>query len=243
MNVEEMTGIGRWNFQIHQVIKPVMIPDRYFYDESLSRIPNLFQLRTTRLSSHFTALRILRKLSKGLDKGSSSYFDIAELRAYFAETFGMLDDFEKNADILLKHGFIEANNRLDEYSSSVDSIKITRYGTYMMEELAWNFTYLDLVCTDCGIYDEQVSNYLTEAAKKEYSEFLRGDRIKKIQVRLERVEEFIKYLESDEARERELYSLGMPPEQMFTAKIRATFDGEKSRVLRSARRQTVRRES
>ncbi len=81
----------------------------------------------------------------------------------------MLDDFEKNTDTLLKHGFIESNNRLDSYSDSVDSIKITRYGTYMVEELAWNFTYLDLVCTDCGIYEEQVSNYLTEAAKEEYS--------------------------------------------------------------------------
>ncbi|MBB5217575.1 hypothetical protein [Parapusillimonas granuli] len=240
-NVDEMIENGHWNFQIHQVIKPVMIPDRYFYDESLSRIPNIFQLRTTRLSSHFTALRILRKLSKGLDKGSPSYFDIAELRAYFSETFGMLDDFEKNTDILLKHGFIEANNRLDEYSSSVDSIKITRYGTYMIEELAWNFTYLDLICTDCGIYDEQISNYLTEAAKEEYSLFLRGERVERVKVRLARVEEFIKYLESDESRERELYSLGMPVEEMFTAKIRATFESEKSRVLRSAKRQTLRR--
>lgn len=242
-NVDEMIANRHWNFQIHQVIKPVMIPDRYFYDESLSRIPNIFQLRTTRLSSHFTALRILRKLSKGLDKGSPSYFDIAELRSYFAEAFGMLDDFERNTDTLLKHGFIEANNRLDEYSSSVDSIKITRYGTYMIEELAWNFTYLDLVCTDCGIYDEQVSSYLTEAAKEEYSLFLKGERVQRVQVRLERVEEFIKYLEVDEARERELYSLGMPAEEMFTAKIRATFDCEKSRVLRSAKRQTSRRGS
>lgn len=242
-NVDEMIANRHWNFQIHQVIKPVMIPDRYFYDESLSRIPNIFQLRTTRLSSHFTALRVLRKLSKGLDKGSPSYFDIAELRAYFAETFGMLNDFERNTDTLLKHGFIEANNRLDEYSGSVDSIKITRYGTYMIEELAWNFTYLDLVCTDCGIYDEQVSNYLTEAAKEEYSLFLRGERVQRVQVRLARVEEFIKYLENDEARERELYSLGMPTEEMFTAKIRATFDSERSRVLRSAKRQTSRRGS
>lgn len=240
-NVDEMIASGYWSFQIHQVIKPVMIPDRYFYDESLSRIPNIFQLRTSRLSSHFTALRILRKLSKGMDKGSSSYFDVAELRAYFAETFGMLDDFEKNTDILLKHGFIEANNRLDEYSSSVDSIKITRYGTYMIEGLAWDFTYLDLVCTDCGIYDEQVSNYLTEAAKDEYSLFIKGDRVQRVEVRLARVEEFIKYLESDEIRERDSYSLGMPLEDMFTAKIRVAFDSEKSRVLRSAKRQTSRR--
>jgi hypothetical protein len=52
-NVEEMLAAGEWNFQIHQVIKPVMIPTRYFYDELLSDIPNIYQLRYNRHSSHF----------------------------------------------------------------------------------------------------------------------------------------------------------------------------------------------
>ena len=43
-NVEEMVANGSWNFQIHQVIKPVMIPTRYFYDEKLSDIPNIYQI-------------------------------------------------------------------------------------------------------------------------------------------------------------------------------------------------------
>ena len=240
-NVDEMIASGAWNFQIHQVIKPVMIPDRYFYDESLSRIPNIFQIRSARQSSHFTGLRILRKLAKGVEKGSPSYHNIAELRSYFADTFSMLEDFEKNTDVLLRHGFVEANNRLDSYSVSVDSIKITRYGTYMIEDLAWNFTYLDLVCTDCGIFVETVSNYMTEAAKREYSLFLANERVERVNVRLDRVEEFINYLESEEARERDIYSLGMPTSEMFTATIRASFDVERRRVLKSAKKQDVRR--
>jgi hypothetical protein len=142
---------------------------------------------------------------------------------------------------LLRHGFVEANNRLDYYSSSVDSVKITRYGTYILDELAWNFTYLDLVCTDCGIFDEQVSNYLTEAARKEYSLFLRDERIPRVRVRLERVESFISYLEKEETREREAFSLGMPLAEMFSAKIRRTFDFEKDRVLSSAQKQSAKR--
>ena len=61
-NVEEMLAAGEWNFQIHQVVKPVMIPTRYFYDEQLSDIPNVFQLRYNRHSSHFTSMSLLRKL-------------------------------------------------------------------------------------------------------------------------------------------------------------------------------------
>lgn len=236
-NVDEMISAGTWNFQIHQVIKPVMIPTRYFYDENLSDIPNIYQLRTNRNSSHFTALRILRKLAKNVDSSTPSYLSIAELRAYFAETFNMVEDFEKNTDILLKHGFIESNNRLDSYSSNVDSIKITNYGLYMINELAFYFAYLDLICTDCGIYSEQTSNYLTEAAKKEYNLFNKGDRASRIQVRLERVEEFIEYLRSEEAREKEFYSLGMPDEEMFTHKAYSNFQPERERVIKSAAKQ------
>lgn len=236
-NVDEMISAGRWDFQIHQVIKPVMIPTRYFYDENLSDIPNIYQLRSNRNSSHFTALRILRKLAKTVESSTPSYLSTAELRSYFAETFNMVDDFEKNTDILLKHGFIEANNRLDTYSENVDSVKITNYGIYMINELAFYFSYLDLICTDCGIYSEQTSNYLTEAAKKEYNLFNKGDRLSRVQVRLERVEEFINYLKTEEAREKEFYSLGMPEDEMFTFKAAVNFHPEKERVIKSAAKQ------
>ena len=236
-NVDEMISAGSWNFQIHQVIKPVMIPNRYFYDESLSDIPNIYQLRSNRHASHFTGLRILRKISKGSDKTSPSYHSIAELKAYFSEVFNMVDDFERNIDVLLKHSFIESNNRLDSYSSSVDSVKVTNYGLYMINELAYYFTYLDLICTDCGMYVEKSSNYLCEAARKEYRLFTQGDRISRIKVRLERVEYFLDYLSEEETREKELYSLEMPESEMFTYKAKAGFSKEKTRVMRSAKRQ------
>lgn len=242
-NVDEMISAGRWDFQIHQVIKPVMIPNRYFYDESLSDIPNIYQLRSNRHASHFTGLRILRKISKGSDKTSPSYHSIAELKAYFSEVFNMVDDFEKNVDILLKHSFIESNNRLDSYSNEVDSIRVTNYGLYMIEELAFYFTYLDLICTDCGMFVEKTSNYLCEAARKEYRLFSKGDRLERVKVRLERAEHFIEYLCEEESREKELYSLEMPESEMFTYKIKDNFKNEKVRVMKSAKRQQSKKDS
>ena len=160
-----------------------------------------------------------------------------QLKSYFAETFNMADDFERNVDILLKRGFVEANNRLDSFSEGVDSIKITNYGLYMFNELAYYFTYLDLICTDCGIYSEQISNYLTEAARCEYSYFNQAERVERIKVRLERVNEFIKYLQAEEIREKDLYSLGMPESEMFTFKAMFNFETERLRVLKSAKNQ------
>jgi GTPase SAR1 family protein len=238
-NVEEMLAAGRWNFQLHQVIKPVMTPTRYFYDEMLSDIPNIYQLRFSRHSSHFTSMRILRKLVRNIKDATASYTAISELKAYFSETFNMLDDFERNVGLLLKHGFVEADNRLDSYSDSVDSIKVTGYGAYMFSGLAYSFTYLDLVCTDTGIYSEEVSNYLVEAAKEEYALFLRRDKFDRVETRLRRVETFVRYLHEEEMREREVYSLGMAPEDMFTFKCKEAFEAERARVVSSAQKQVA----
>jgi hypothetical protein len=235
-NVEEMVSKGSWNFLIHQVIKPVMTPSRYFYDEKLSDIPNIYQIRNNRHGSHFTALRILRKLAKSVDSSTPAYVSVAELTNYFADTFNMVGDFVKNLDVLLKRGFVEANNRVDAYSEEVDQIKITSYGIYMLNELAYNFTYLDLICTDCGIYDESVNNYLIEAARKEYSHFVKHERFKRVQIRLERVQHLIDYLEAEEQRDRDTYSLGMLETEMFSYKSAQAFEVEKGRVLSSAKK-------
>jgi GTPase SAR1 family protein len=240
-NVEEMVATRGWVFQLHQVIKPVMIPKRYFYDETLSDIPNIYQIRYNRHGSHFTALRILRKLAKSTEGSTPAYMNMAELLGYFADTFNMADDFIKNADLLLKHGLVESNNRVDYYSEDVDQIKITNYGMYMFNMLGFDYTYLDLICTDCGIFDQGVSNYLSEAARIEYGHFNKRQSLKRVEIRLERVERFNSYLRSEELREREMYSLGMPAAEMFTTRLHGMFEAEKSRIMRSAKKQEISR--
>jgi predicted type IV restriction endonuclease/GTPase SAR1 family protein len=237
-NVDEMIAAGRWSFLLHQVIKPVMIPDRYYYDESRSEIPNVYQPRSMRHGSHFTALRILRKLGKSVDVFAPPWVSVAELKTYFVEVFNMLEDFELNVDMLLKRAFIESSNRLDFYSPSVDAVRITNYGVFMLNDLCHEFVYLDLACTDCGLYDQQTANYLSAAARDEYSRFNQGDRLGRVEIRLDRVDRFISYLHDEELRERDLYSLGMPLAETFTAVTRERFSTERQRVLESAKRQT-----
>jgi hypothetical protein len=235
-----MIAQGGWNFQIHQVIKPVMTPTRYFYDETLSDIPNVYQIRYSRHGSHFTALRILRKLSKAMNGSNPAYVSVSELMSYFADTFLMAEEFEKNLDMLLKSGFVEANNRVDSYCSDVDQVKITNYGSYMFDDLAYQFTYIDLICTDCGIFDEGVANYLVEAARQEFGFFVKREMMERVRIRLERVERFVEYLQAEEERERETFSLGMPENEMFTFKLASLFAREKEKIMASAKRQNRR---
>lgn len=67
---------------------------------------------------------------------------------------------------------------------------------------------------------------------------MKGDRLERVKVRLERVGEYIKYLRLEEDRERSIYSLGMPEAEMFAYKSAQTFQEAKKRVLSSAKRQS-----
>ena len=80
----------------------------------------------------------------------------------------------------------------------------------------------------------EVSNYLSEAARIEYGHFIKRQSLKRVEIRLERVARFNAYLRSEEEREREMYSLGMPQAEMFTTQLLAMFEAEKERIKRSA---------
>ena len=99
-NVDEWISVPNyWTIKIHQVLKPFMIPYRFFYDETQSSIPNIFQIRNKENGSHFTALRVLGFLTEGKDSNSPTYVSISELKDYFSENFNMVDDFEIVLDI------------------------------------------------------------------------------------------------------------------------------------------------
>lgn len=237
-NVGEMVTVkGLWTLRIHQVLKPVMIPYRFFYDESQSSIPNIFQVRNKKNGSHFTGLRILHKLSDGIDPANPFYISIGELKEYFSESFNMIEDFEKNIDIFLKWDLVEANNRLDYYSNDVDSVKITNYGLYIFETLSSFFTYIELISSDCGVYNESTANDIVALSNKDFKLFTRRKRIERVNTRIEKAEAFISYLEKEESLEVDFYGI---EGTLFMPNIRELFNKERESVLKSASRQRQR---
>jgi hypothetical protein len=237
-NVDEMVSVkGLWTLRIHQVLKPVMIPYRFFYDETQSSIPNIFQIRNKKNGSHFTGLRILQKLADGIDPANPFYLSIGELKEHFSEAFNMVEDFEKNIDIFLKRDLVEANNRLDSYSSDVDSVKITNYGLYIYETLSSFFTYIELIASDCGVYDETTANDLMTLSNEDFRLFTKRKRIDRVKTRLKKAEEFIAYLSKEEQMELDFYG---DESIKFMPVIIGLFDKERELVLKSASRQRQR---
>ncbi|REK17945.1 MAG: hypothetical protein DWQ37_05335 [Planctomycetota bacterium] len=233
--VDEMIANPRWTLQVHQVLRPMMVPYRLFYDERKSSIPNIFQIRSEENGSHFTALRLLDMLSKGPKAVNPDYVAVSKIRAYFADTFNMLDDVEKNLDVFLRGGVVESNNRVDEYVDTIDSVKITPYGRYIFDVLSHNFSYLDLVCLDCGIHDEGVANSLSELGNKDRDLFLDFKKRERITARIRKVRTFLDYLSHEENIEREGYGLDAS-DKKFMDVLRPAYDIDEQRVIRSANR-------
>ena len=233
--VDEMIEEPRWTLQVHQVLRPMMIPYRLFYDERESSIPNVFQVRSEINGSHFTGLRILRMLSTGMDATNPDYVPLSHLRAYFADTFNMLDDAQKTMDKLLKAGVIESDNRIDNYDDSIGSLKITPYGMYLLNELPHNFSYLDLVCLDCGVHDKGVADSLADLGNKDRDLFLESKKLERINVRIEKVRYFLDYLAREENIERDICGLDSQDAKIMPD-LRAQYAEDEKRVLKSANR-------
>ncbi len=216
-HIDEIISNPSWVVVSHQVVKPMMIPARYNYDENKSLIPNLFQCRDSSRGSHSTAVRILKKLHPEFQSSSerTGYFRVDFLCDEFDAKFGSRRDVESSLDLLLRHGLIEANNRLDSYQVEIstsaddggthyiyaDEVKLTSFGAYALEHLCSNFTYLDLICFDCGLTDESVYHEFVEASLDERRMGAENRKMQRLESRINRTKTFLEYLVNEESRE------------------------------------------
>lgn len=226
--VDEMIGNPDWLISTHQVIKPIMIPRNRFYEETRSKtMPNLFQLRDSNNSSHFTAYRILQELQKYGNIHSSIHI----LEGHFSSIFNMQNDFIENIKILFKFGMIESENGIDKYNEHVENIKVTSFGHYMYEILFKNISYLELVCTDCQLTNQKTSNELVSLSNKESELFTKSKnifdkneqnkvRFERVQLRNRKVEIFLEYLEEQEKNEHLFFALEYTPDIIVNIKTK-----------------------
>lgn len=237
-NINDMTSKGSWTFLKHQVLKPIMIPERFFYDEMSSYIPNIYKVRDEVNGSHFTGLRILSFLQEKMhDNLSAGFVDCSYMIQVFANKFNMEEDAKLNLDFLLQRGYVESNNRLDIYSDTVDKVRITDAGNYLMDYLYMDFTYIDLVCIDTPVYSEVLCNELVTYSSNEIDLYYMNQLRERIHLRIEKAEKFIAYLKTSEMDE--LEELGLINDiKIFTNTIEKNFLEQKDRILKSAESNT-----
>ena len=233
MNINEIlsTTHNTYTLQVHQVLKPIMTPQKYFYEEDASSVPNILKLRFSEHGSHFTSIRILKLLNN-----NPGYESLAIVKSELVTIFGMEEDFNKNIAALIEYKLIEANIKVDEYIPDIEDIIITPYGKYFIERLIHFFTYLDLICTDCDFYNEETANFIAKSANEEYRLFTKGNRGERLQYRIKKTNAFIEYLVQQEKQEKEQYNLS--EKYIVMNQITQKYSEDIDKVKKSALRQT-----
>lgn len=245
-NVNEMIGADNlWKLKINHVLKPIMVPDRFFYNEVKSYVPNIFQIRDLTNSSHFTSLRILKFLAKNLNINATNYHSFNELKDYFIEKFTNLEDYKKSLDVLLKFRLVESSNMIDEYSEEIDELKLTTYGYFMINSIIKEFTYLELVSSNCGVFSEKTCNEIYEYSNEDFrltqqsTNYNNKDKknpmiLERLNKRIEKVESFLLYLQEEENKEKDKYYLS--DEELFISEINDNFNINKKSIFTNAER-------
>jgi GTPase SAR1 family protein len=234
MNITEMlsTDGNIYTLQIHQVLKPLMTPQKYFYQEKSSLIPNIFQLRNLENGSHFTSIRILKYLHNYMN----SYTSLSVMKSEFFAVFNMEEDFIENITLLIEYKLIEADIKVDGYIPEIENITITPYGEYFISLLIHFFSYLDLICSDCEVYDEQTANSITKSAEEEFKLFSKQKKGFRLIHRISKTDAFLKYLIMQEKEEKEAYNLD--EKYLVVNDIIIKYQADIKKVRHSASRQS-----
>lgn len=239
-NVREMVSVSDlWTIKIHQVVRPLLSPNRFFYEEKDSQIPNVYQIRSKQKGSHFTAIRVIKRLSSGADPNNPHYVPIAELAESFISEYDLREEFYDSMSLLLRYGLIESSTKVDKYIADISEVKVTQYGMYFIESILHQFPYLDLVCTDCGYYSESVSHEIADLANQDYLAFKKFDRSERIEVRLRKVQAFLSYLLDQEKWERANY--GIIDEDLIVQDIKDKFESIVPAIRASAKKNIKKR--
>jgi len=242
----EMIAYPDWIVVAHQVIKPMMIPTRYNYDETKSLIPNFYQIRFPSNGSHFTTIRVLSCIKNGIHvAGDGNGFQrVIDICDNFDNYFGMREDCELCIDVMLSHGILEADNRLDalrvekagclgEYIYA-DSVRLTAFGSHMLDTLCKAYTYLELVSFDTGVESEALCHEFVTLARKERARSSEADRKGRLLSRVSRVSRFVDYLHKQEQHEQVEYAV--EDSQLIVPNLRRALLDDLRRVRQSAER-------
>jgi hypothetical protein len=173
---------GSYTIPVHEFMRAVLYRDHVYYDPSVSRIANLFDISSPDGCEHFLLpnLIVFVERSSKAGVGSEGYVDVAKIFE-FAQALGFQPSQIRHAlDLGLEKKLFEANPRF-EGALSVTSLRITTIGAYTVSRLAGMFAYADAVVIDTPIVDLNFRSKIPDVAS--------------LRERLDRAEQFRAYLD------------------------------------------------
>ncbi|QCX39419.1 hypothetical protein FF125_13595 [Aureibaculum algae] len=200
-------NIGQGGIPIWEFFKSIALDSNYYYETNKSTVVNLFYPSKNN-TNHFTKLRLLNYLFDKLKKTSKKieYFPVNIITNEFIKAGYSIDIIEEEIQELFDLKLVSTS----EYSEDIEEefriesesmISITSVGVFYIKSLVNKFYYLDLILQDTPIYDDEFFNKLCEVFpdSDEY-----GNR--SLEKRKKSVELFIKYLLSQESKDKKFIS-------------------------------------
>jgi hypothetical protein len=202
---------GAYFVAYHEFVKSIMLGDRKYYKESESVILNVFDCGPEKNSSHFTALRILRYLvalrGQSHPEGQG-YCELTQLLLAFEDIFDNREDVVRQLTRLVSKSLIETDARSTETVATATYVRVTASGIYYARQLYRSFAYLDLVLQDTPLNNSTLAHELTRSVREVDNLSGREDeKVRRMEVRFQRVASFISYLAAEEAAERNRWGL------------------------------------
>jgi len=214
-DVDKMLGIyerqGSYYVAFHEFAKAIILGDRRHYRESESRILNVFDRSNVGLSSHLTALRIMRVLlaqSQATSREGRGFVRLDDLINTFADTFGDEDDVIYALNRLVRKQLVQVDTRSTESVDRASWVRASSAGWYYAKFLANSFAYLDLMLEDTAFDNQLVVDQLVGISEQvDAIVDSPQDRLRKVELRFQRVDAFVRHLTAVEQKERREFGL------------------------------------
>ncbi len=149
-NVDKMLKIydrdGKYFVAFHEFAKSIILGDRKFFKDSVSKIINLFEISQRKNSSHFTSIRLLSLLLSYHNISNSEgrgFISINEIIDTFIDIFDNEMDIKFTMNRLLSKQLIQLDTRSLQTIEKSNFVRITSAGYYYYKYLIRSFTYLD----------------------------------------------------------------------------------------------------
>ncbi|MFH1371181.1 MAG: P-loop NTPase fold protein [Planctomycetota bacterium] len=147
----------------HEVMHSILYEDHKFFDEGAShRFMNIFEPSPGRHASHFTSLRILSYLHKGLgqmgDLRPTDFIDQEELIEEFGRYGWSKEEISFQVNRMAQYGLMmPESGDLSDYLSS-QRCALTKCGIYYLNTLYADFTYFSAMGCDTNIMEQETVN-------------------------------------------------------------------------------------
>jgi len=159
--VETYMTSSTYNIPIWEFVKSIALESNYYYQESKSKVFNLFS-PSPNSTNHFLKIRILYYLLNEAESLSYKeyYTPTKKLLNLFVECGYNKDIVLEELTILLENGMINSESYYaDVQELNLDltefQITITQCGMYYVQRLITEFFYIDLIIQDTVIYNEE----------------------------------------------------------------------------------------